>query len=511
VQAVATDETPDPEPPLLQEGRTCWRVARASRAAFLVDGAAYFPALAAALERAEHQVLLLGWDFHGRVRLRRRRARAPDDELLGLLGKALAARPSLHVYALGWGLGSLLAFGRESLPRLHLGLHGLPRLDFRLDRCHPWLACHHQKVIAIDDRVAFAGGFDVTAYRWDSREHRPDDPRRVTPEGVPYGPFHDLQLAVEGDAAAALGELARERWQRATGERLAPPPAGSSPWPPSLQAALTDVPVGVARTDPGFGGRPPAREVEALYAAAFAAAQRWIYVENQYLTSERAVECLAARLREESGPEVVLVVPASCPAWLEEASMGRLRARALARLRAADRHGRLRTYAPRVAADLYVNVHAKVLIVDDALVRIGSSNLSNRSLSLDTECDLAIEAGGRADVTAAIAALRDGLVAEHLGVTAPEVRERLRAGGSLIRVVEELGQGERTLAPVPDCDPPGRLAAATAARFFDPRGPARACAEGSAPRPDARRTARLGVGVALAVLGLGVALLVSLS
>jgi len=455
------------EPSLLRPDSTCWRLENATRAAFLVDGEAFFAAVAAALERARHQVIFLGWDFHGRVRLRRRRRPAQGDELLGLLAERLAERPELRVYALGWGLGSLLAFSRERLPRLQLGLHGLERLDFRFDRAHPWFACHHQKVIAIDDCVAFAGGFDVTAYRWDSREHRPEDPRRTTPEGDRYGPFHDVQLAVEGDAAAALGALARERWRRATGDALRAPPPSPSPWPPALAAALHHVSVGIARTEPGYGA-PPVREVERLYLDSIAAARRSIYAENQYLTSDTLVEALGARLQQRDGPELVFVLPARCPAWLEEVSMGRLRAASLARLRAADRHGRLRFYAPRVAPDTCVNVHAKVMIVDDELVRVGSSNLTNRSLGLDTECDLAIEARGRPDIAGAITRLRSDLLAEHLGASESEVSACERAEGSLIRAIEALRAGGlRTLVPIERCAEPGALALALS-RPFDP-------------------------------------------
>lgn len=407
------------------------------------------------------------------MRLRRRRRAAAEDELLGLLGARLAERPELRVYALGWGLGSMLAFSREPLPIIQLGLHGLERLDFRFDRRHPWLACHHQKVIAIDDAVAFAGGFDVTAHRWDTREHRPDDPRRTTPEGERYGPFHDVQVAVEGDAAAALGALARERWRRATGESLPTPPPSPSPWPPALAAALHHVEVGIARTEPGYRG-PQVREVERLYLDSISAARRSIYAENQYFTSDILVEALAARLQERAGPELVFVLPARCPAWLEEVSMGRLRAASLSRLRAADRHVRLRLYAARVGPSTCVNVHAKVMVVDDELARVGSSNLTNRSLGLDTECDLAIEARGRPDVAGAIARLRNDLVAEHLGASEADVHALARAEGSLIGAIEALRGGARTLVPIEPAAAPGAIALALS-RAFDPLARAAPC------------------------------------
>ena len=455
---------------LLRPGDTCWRIEASPRVAFLVDGQAFFAALARALEHARHQVLFLGWDFHGGEPLRRRGRRGRRerrDALLELLAARLAQRPELRVYGLGWGLGSLLAFQREPLPRLQLGLHGLDRLDFRLDRCHPAFACHHQKVVAIDATVAFAGGFDVTAYRWDSRQHRPDDPRRTTPEGERYGPFHDVQLAVEGPAAAALGELARERWRRATGERLPAPPVAPSAWPAGLASALADVDVGIARTEPGYDG-PRVREVERLYLASIRAARRILYVENQYFTSQRVVEALAARLEERDGPELVMVLPARCP-WLEQATMGRLREAGLGRLRAADRYGRLGLYAPRVA-DVGVNVHAKVMTVDDELVRIGSANLSRRSMEFDTECDLAVEAAGRADVGEAIARLRSDLLAEHLGRKAEEVRACAAELGSWLRAIEELRAGPRTLEPIEAAPLPGELSLALA-RLLDPAAP----------------------------------------
>jgi phosphatidylserine/phosphatidylglycerophosphate/cardiolipin synthase-like enzyme len=468
IRAVAAPYLHGDDEGWLREGDTCWRVAAAERAAFLIDGESFFAALAAALERARHQVLMLGWDFHGRVRLRRdgARRRLPD-ELHALLGALLERRPELRVHALGWGYGVVRALARELLPALHLGLRTHRRLEFRLDTSHPLLACHHQKVIVVDDGVAFVGGFDVTACRWDSRAHRRGDPRRTAPHGAPYEAFHDVQMAVGGAAAAALGTLARERWHRATGAALpAPPPRDDSAWPPALEPSLRGAQVGVARTEPGDRSRAPVREVEALYLASLAGARRWIYAESQYLTSERVVAALAARLAEADGPEVVLVLPRRCPAWVEEATMGPLRARAIAALRAADRRGRLRLYYPQLGRGRPLHVHSKVMVVDDRLARIGSSNLSNRSLSLDTECDLAIESGGRGDLARAIGGLRDDLLAEHLGVPQARFREALERRGSLIAAVEALRGGERTLQPLPEGAP--GLWAALAPGLADP-------------------------------------------
>jgi phosphatidylserine/phosphatidylglycerophosphate/cardiolipin synthase-like enzyme len=202
--------------------------------ACLVDGEAYFEAVADAIAGARRQILMIGWDFHSRVRLRR--TAEPDglpDELAARLDAVVERREDLHVHLLGWDFAMLYAFEREALPLYRLGLRTRPRVHFRLDGRHPLGASHHQKLVVVDDALAFVGGFDLTSNRWDTRAHRPRDDRRVDPGFSEYGPFHDVQLAVDGDVARALGELARERWRRATGERLDPPEARHDPWPTS--------------------------------------------------------------------------------------------------------------------------------------------------------------------------------------------------------------------------------------------------------------------------------------
>jgi uncharacterized membrane protein YdjX (TVP38/TMEM64 family) len=127
-----------------------------------------------------------------------------------------------------------------------------------------------------------------------------------------------------------------------------------------------------------------------------------------------------------------------------------LRARLLRHLRAADRFGRLRVYYPAVPelGDGCINVHSKLLVVDNTLIRVGSSNLANRSMGLDTECDLAIEAGGEARIERAIARLRDRLLGEHLGITAERVAAIVDVEPSLIAAIERVNGSGRRLEPL---------------------------------------------------------------
>jgi phosphatidylserine/phosphatidylglycerophosphate/cardiolipin synthase-like enzyme len=319
---------------------------------------------------------------------------------------------------------------------------------------------------------------DLTGNRWDTPAHPDRDPRRRLPDGGVYEPRHDVMMAVDGAAAAALGDLARERWRRATGERLAPAGAAGDPWPEALAPnAVGAARIGIARTEPAWQGRPEIREGEALFRRAIASARRWIYLESQYVASAMIGEALAARLAEPDGPEVVIVCSAHSPNYFDRLAMDSARDRVLERLRAADAHGRLRVYAPRAAGGTPIIVHSKVTVIDDRLLRIGSANLNNRSMGFDTECDLAIEAAPgdprEGEIRTAIRRFLARLLAEHLGAAADAVNEALAQRGSLIGDIEALGRGG-------DCRldagvPPGRrgLVGTIVARthLFDPTGP----------------------------------------
>lgn len=128
-----------------------------------------------------------------------------------------------------------------------------------------------------------------------------------------------------------------------------------------------------------------------------------------------------------------------------------LRGRLLKRLREADRYRRLRVYCPIVngLGNSCMSVHSKLLVADERLVRVGSANLNNRSMGLDTECDLAIEADGNEKIEREIGRFRDSLIAEHLGVRLEKFRSHLKEQESLAKAIDSLrGNRERTLEPV---------------------------------------------------------------
>jgi phosphatidylserine/phosphatidylglycerophosphate/cardiolipin synthase-like enzyme/uncharacterized membrane protein YdjX (TVP38/TMEM64 family) len=434
-------------PQIARPGHNCWRVEPASRVAFLIDGANYYRAVADAFARAERSIAIVGWDVNSRARLIEGAGDLPC-ELGPMLDALVKRRRRLRAWVLEWDYPMLYALDREWLPLVQFGYRTHRRVHFRLDSGHPVAASHHQKVVVVDDKVAFVGGMDVTHGRWDTCRHHPEEPRRVDPWGRRYPPYHDVQLVCDGAAAAALGELVRERWKRAGGRLRRPVRTAGDPWPASVPPDVERVDLAIARTEPAYRGRPAVTEVANAWLDLIRAARDSIYIENQYLTSAAVGDALAERLQSDDCPEVVIVITHSSSGWLEESTMGVLRARLLERLRKADRCDRLRVYYVCAGSDVDVKVHSKVFVADDQVVRVGSANLNNRSMGLDTECDVFFEARGRRDVSAAIVALRDRLLGEHLGVEPERFGAEVARRGGLAAAIEALRGGPHTLVPL---------------------------------------------------------------
>lgn len=491
----------------LKPGKNCWRLERAEQVAFLIDGEDYYRAVREAITQARHSILILGWDIDSRMRLQQ----TPDDgypaELGDFLNSVVARHKRLQAHVLIWDFAMIYSLEREWLPIYKLGWKTHRRLHFHLDDQHPLGASQHQKVVVIDDRVAFVGGFDLSKWRWDSSEHRADDPRRIDPDGNPYPPFHDIQMLVSGQAAARLGALARERWQRATGERLQPVSATTHlPWPPSAAVALRDIDVAIARTEPRYGKHEEVNEIEALYLDAIASARQWIYIENQYLTSKLLQDALLQRLEEADGPEILIVLPQQTGGWLEQHTMDVLRDRLLRHLQGSAHPQRLRIcYAslPGVQPQ-FVQIHSKIMVVDDDFLTIGSANLSNRSMGLDSECNLALESGGSSDHCTAIAAFRHRLLAEHLGCDRERLAATMEQEGSLIGTLEAMSGGERTLLPLQPSTAPDVDRLVPDQQLLDPERPIEAdrMAELLIGKEEQKPTGGrlLGAGIMLAIL-----------
>lgn len=432
----------------LFDDENSWLASRARCFSWVVDGEEYYRALRESMEAAEREILVVGWDIDSTVELIRDDSDPLHPSPLAVTLKTLVERkPSLEVRVLSWDFAMVYVLERELLPAYRFGWQESERLHFHLDGEHATGASHHQKFVVIDGNLAFVGGLDITKSRWDTRAHAANDPRRANSDGQSYRPFHDVQAVVSGETARQLRELATFRWKNATGESLPEihdenNDTKNHAWPQSVPVRGRDVIAALARTWSEPDGSKVTREVEQLFEDMIAAAEDSIYIENQYFTSDVITKALGERLGDEDGPEIVLVLPAETSGWLEQLTMEVLRNKALNRLCAADKHKRLEILAP-VSSELdrmQINVHSKVMIVDDRWLRIGSANLSGRSMGLDSECDLVVE-----DESGELAAaLRADLLAEHLGTTPEKVAAAIEKGG-LLDAIKELNGNKRSL------------------------------------------------------------------
>lgn len=437
---------------LFEPGRNCYRIGHADRVSLIIDGEAYFQAFVNAALRATRSIVIVGWDFHSRTQLHHGIEGVP--EMLGDFLNFLAKRRRrLDIRILTWDYPVLFSKGRELSPIYGLGWRPHRRVRLRYDDHIPVGASQHQKIVVIDGALAFCGGLDLTRSRWDTKDHTPNDHRRVNEgEDDHYAPFHDTVMAMDGEAARVLDEIVRDRWFRATGHPLKikrTVAEGADPWPPALPVSIADANVALARTRAALNDDPQICEVQALYLDMIARAKHTIYIENQYFTSNSLGEALATRLAEDDGPEIIAVLRLSTQGWLEAPTMGTLRTVLLKKLRDADKHGRFHAYFPHIPGlpeGQCCDLHSKLMIIDDEVVRIGSANFSNRSMGLDTECDAAIEARGDERISRVIRGFRNELLAEHLNTSREKVEAAVtEANGSVVRAIDALASEERSL------------------------------------------------------------------
>ncbi|MBS2015103.1 MAG: phospholipase [Deltaproteobacteria bacterium] len=419
------------------DAKTCWSVHDGTKAALLVDARDYYRAFHHAACAAKKSILLLGWQFDSDVQLLRGADLPPgvapkETELLPLLTRLCTENPELQVKILAWNHSVFFTLEREILQKIVFSLMTPANLAFRQDDTVALGGSHHQKVAIIDGRLAFMGSADICQDRWDDSEHAALHPLRLTRKGDPQKPYHEVQAVFSGPIVRSFVDLFVERWRYGVGEELDPQelvlstPEGEAELPPSTTLEMPRATVALSRTVPvDEGGRARVHEIRDLYVRAIRDARRSIYIETQYLTSCCVRDALVKRLRDRSkgALDVVIVVPNKPEKFKEEITVGHPQTAVIERIRrAADRGGHsLGIYDvvstdPATGEERFVYVHSKLMIVDDRFFTMGSANLANRSMTLDSELNATWWAGPRGEALAeAIRAVRVRLMTEHLG------------------------------------------------------------------------------------------------
>ncbi len=497
-----------------------WQVEGVDQIELLVDAEIYYASFYRAALEAKRHVYLAGWQFDSLARLLRPAANetlAHPIELLPFLDHLCERTPGLEVFILAWDYSLFYALEREWLQRLKFEFQSHPRVHFEFSN-HPGMGgCLHQKYALIDQRLAFVGGLDLCDSRWDTRAHRAQDPARLDVHGNPYKAFHDLQVALRGPVVKTLGRLFRESWERARSEALSAPDSTPSvrlpiahPHPERAPAEAADgqdprredrldlrrisaqrglplsaTRVGLSQTDMISARAPAAFQVQALFERAILAAERWIYIETQYFTSRAIADVLCRRFADATRGklDVILVMPDGADTPKEDLVLGaRQRAVRYRVAREAERQGHrfrllksLQDPPPGSAQPEQrpaTFIHSKLLIVDDELLSIGSANLTNRSMSLDTElnvtCSTALEEPEvAARLRAEIARVRANLLAEHAGSADPS---RFLAGESLLAEIDRAcgdPHGKLRCQEIPEPESSNSLLS----QLFDPARP----------------------------------------
>ena len=265
----------------------------------------------------------------------------------------------------------------------------------------------------------------------------------------PYPPFHDLMVAVDGEAAREPRRAGARALAAGHRPALGPLAAAHDPWPRAL-APDCDRSRSASRAPCRRAARSRAvREIEKLYLDMIAARAAHLYIENQYFTAPRIAAALEKRLAEPDGPgdrRWCCGCSATAGSRSHDARAAHAPHRSACRRPTATAASTSTTRTSRgLAEGCCLDVHSKLMIVDDRVLRIGSSNLCNRSMGLDSECDVAIEPRGRQEVARnAIRAVRDRLLAEHLGVPNAEACAQGRCSGRRsARPSHELGSPAR--------------------------------------------------------------------
>ena len=364
----------------------------------LIDGQEAFARMVEDLRSAKSRVHLTGWHFTPDFRLTRD---GKPTVLRDLLGE-LSARIPVRVLVWAGAPLPILRPWRGDVRKVKESLDMGDRIQCALDSRERPMHCHHEKTIVIDDRVAYVGGIDLTSFngdRWDTPQH----------QARGSVGWHDVASRIAGPAVADVAANFALRWRAITGEVLDPAPA---------PAPAGNVEVQVVRTMPdGMYTQHPRGDFRILesYLRALSSAQRLIYLENQFLWSPEILEVLRDKLRNPPTPEfrMLVLLPAK-PNSGGDDTRGQL-----GTLLLADGDQKRLLACTLVARgserDWPVYIHAKVGIVDNRWMTIGSANLNEHSLFNDTEMNIVTRDTGL------IATTRHRLWAEHLQLPVTEV------------------------------------------------------------------------------------------
>lgn len=472
---------------IFRPDHNCWRIEKASHASIIVDYANYYRDLHQSICNAKESLFILGWDIDGRIELLRgddAKACPAPTSFFELIKWKLEQNPDFKVYLNKWDYSIFFAKEREPLAGLHWATIKSENFHYCIDSILPLGACHHQKVAVIDDEVAYCGGMDIALARWDFREHHPINKDRHDPAGLfesghnYFAPYHDLMMVTSGDAAQALAEMVRERWKLACKVELLPlvkkkveaPPQA---WPQSDPPDFENVDIAIARTLPPVHHKERTEEIIKIYLDEIEKAEEFIYIENQFLVQMDIARALNKQLRLKKKLRILAISCDKPKGIMERKSMWAPRIQFREVIESggvADRVALVHPISREDGREDPVRIHSKLMIIDDKFLHLGSANINNRSMGMDTECDQVI-IGNDEKSRNKIAAVRTDLIREHSGREAEEIEALVKNHAPIAAFLEEVPTSRQHFKRINDEEYRHERFVKIAKFFSDPRRP----------------------------------------
>ena len=453
---------------IFKENHNCWKQSTARYAAPLIDCENYYRALYESICKAKKSIYIVGWDIDSRIKLIRGKE-ADNLKYSPIISELIAQRttenPELEVYLLRWD-SSLAFFSMREIWAKEVWDNQTPSNVYCcLDSTIPMGGSQHQKIVVVDNDIAFSGGMDVAVNRWDTREHLPVEPNRNDPDGE-YGPFHDVHSVVSGPIVNEFIEAVRWRWDRVCKDKRLPEAdsecsinndqnseALPACWPDSVEPFFENITCAIARTVPFMDDVEPVQEVRYMLLGLIEQARDFIYIENQFLTREEIAEALNKQLKACPSLNVLIVSSYSPKSTVECEAYWSSRIDFKDILENGVDKNRVRMVCSLLKNEdgefAHKRFHSKVMVIDDAYAVIGSSNITNRSMALDTECDLVFHAEN-SQQKAKIAEFRNDLIGEHCSQTITQVDQHIRSEGRLDKLLSRENKTHYYLSEVAD-------------------------------------------------------------
>lgn len=273
------------------------------------------------------------------------------------------------------------------------------------------IASYHQKFMVIDDELAYIGGMNLKEVDWDTNAHAVFEPRRMlygatsadrqavkNKEKLPdQGPRKDYMVRIEGPAAQDAADVFQKRWKHQLDANV---DYASNSTNFSVQRNIAERPNGKqVQVTPTLPQPFWEHAIAETWVNAVSQANDYVFIEDQYFRAPMLNDAIVARM--EANPKLKLVVITKpINEWTDPGCPWTYKSHALFETKFPTRYMllQLRSFDTVVTwgidetevrwAD--IDVHSKMLIVDDKFLSVGSANKNNRGMIYEGEMNVAV-------------------------------------------------------------------------------------------------------------------------